>query len=48
MGLEVGQPTITESKVQVAVYVQCQIIAQTIWIFDKITDLSICYIAEAR
>ena len=30
MGLEVGQPTITESKVQVAVYVQRQIIAQTI------------------
>ena len=28
MGLEVGQPTITESKVQVAVYVQYEVIAQ--------------------
>ena len=28
MGLEVGQPTITESKVQVAVYVQSEVIAR--------------------
>ena len=28
MGLEVGQPTITESKVQVAVYVHSEVIAQ--------------------
>ena len=28
MGLEVGQPTITESKVQVAVYVQYEVMAQ--------------------